>query len=400
MERFELADSLENLVIFSSVSREPIIKALVSLLRSGGEGAYSAACALARELYPRGADLTQQVLAMALEDDNYYIRAKAAGRETPPEHGRQLARELEVLGECAAISSEDAANMLGITRAIPEWRAEKVDFLEEYAVQLGRIDKKGYGIFAKHHVFTLSAGGELVPVENPDPQRLSELYGYEAEREKVIGNTRALLAGKRANNVLLYGDAGTGKSSCVKAIANEFAGEGLRLIQIEKGDIAAIPALMDRLAGNPLKFILFIDDLSFTSNDSSFTAMKTVLEGSVTSRAGNTVVYATSNRRHLVKESFQARQGDEVHLNDTLEEVSSLSARFGLTVTFTKPDKALFSEVVLSLAKQYGLQEDEHKLLIGAEAYALRAGGRSPRLARQYIEYKIAESLDDIRQNP
>ena len=168
----------------------------------------------------------------------------------------------------------------------------------------------------------------------PDPQRLSELPGYEKEREKVIANTKALLAGMPANNVLLYGDAGTGKSSAVKAIANEFAPEGLRLVEVKKNQLYQIPDLMDKLAANPLKFILFIDDLSFTANDDNFAALKAILEGSVGGRAKNIAVYATSNRRHLIKETLTDRTGDDIHEADTRQELMSLSARFGLTVTF------------------------------------------------------------------
>ena len=156
-------------------------------------------------------------------------------------------------------------------------------------------------MFAKHHVFTVE-NGQLVPVRYPDPQRLSELPGYEQEREKVIANTRALLEGRPANNVLLYGDAGTGKSSTVKAIANEFAPDGLRLIEVKKNQLYQIPALMDELAKNPLKFILFIDDLSFASNDDNFAALKAILEAA---SAGAAIMWrstpqataATSSRR-------------------------------------------------------------------------------------------------------
>jgi predicted AAA+ superfamily ATPase len=173
-------------------------------------------------------------------------------------------------------------------------------------------------------------------------------------------------------------------------ILNEYFEKGLRLIQIEKSLLHTIPALLDDLAENPLKFILFIDDLSFVSNDKDFTALKTVLEGSVAARSDNVVVYATSNRRHLVNETFGSRQGDEIHLNDTLEEVSSLSARFGIVITFGKPDRDLFVTLVMQLAEHYGLSMPKNDLIKGAEAYAIRSGGRSPRVARQYVEYKIA----------
>ena len=160
-----------------------------------------------------------------------------------------------------------------------------------------------------------------MPVRYPDPQRLSELPGYEQEREKVIANTRALLEGRPANNVLLYGDAGTGKSSTVKAIANEFAPDGLRLIEVKKNQLYQIPALMDELAKNPLKFILFIDDLSFASNDDNFAALKAILEGGVGGRSHNVAVYATSNRRHLVKETMADRSGDDLHAMDARQEL-------------------------------------------------------------------------------
>ena len=245
--------------------------------------------------------------------------------------------------------------------------------------------KKGYGMFAKHHVFTVE-NGRLVPVKYPDPQRLSELPGYEGEREKVIANTKALLAGMPANNVLLYGDAGTGKSSAVKAIANEFAPDGLRLVEVKKNQLYQIPDLMDKLAANPLKFIFFIDDLSFTANDDNFAALKAILEGSVGGRARNIAVYATSNRRHLIKETMTDRTGDDIHEADTRQELMSLSARFGLTVTFQRPEKARFEAILTELARQHDIRMPMNQLLVKAEAFAIRAGGRSPRVAKQFIE--------------
>jgi predicted AAA+ superfamily ATPase len=272
----------------------------------------------------------------------------------------------------------------------PEWQTEKLDFKCLYSDQLKNVSKEGYGIFARHRAFSMTKEGLLSPIAHPDSLLLSGLYGYEKERKKIIKNTEALLKGLPANNILLYGDAGTGKSSTVKAVANEYFEKGLRLIQIEKSLLHTIPALLDDLAENPLKFILFIDDLSFVSNDKDFTALKTVLEGSVAARSDNVVVYATSNRRHLVNETFGSRQGDEIHLNDTLEEVSSLSARFGIVITFGKPDRDLFVTLVMQLAEHYGLSMPKNDLIKGAEAYAIRSGGRSPRVARQYVEYKIA----------
>ena len=268
---------------------------------------------------------------------------------------------------------------------LPRWETAQLDLPAAYAQRMSEVGRKGYGMFAKHHVFTVE-NGQLVPVKYPDPQRLSELPGYEKEREKVIANTRALLAGMPANNVLLYGDAGTGKSSAVKAIANEFAPDGLRLVEVKKNQLYQIPDLMDRLAANPLKFILFIDDLSFTANDDNFAALKAILEGSVGGRAKNIAVYATSNRRHLIKETLTDRTGDDIHEADTRQELMSLSARFGLTVTFQRPEKARFETILAELAKQHGIDMPMDQLLVKAEAFAIRAGGRSPRVAKQFIE--------------
>ena len=229
-------------------------------------------------------------------------------------------------------------------------------------------------------------GTSIVPVKNPDKTRLSDLGGYERERKAVIDNTIALIEGKPAANVLLYGDSGTGKSSSVKAIANEFIDRGLRLIELRKNQLRLMPDLLDTLSLNPLKFILFIDDLSFTQNDDDFAALKAILEGSVSAKAGNLAIYATSNRRHLIKESFGDRDGDDLHVNDTIQELVSLSERFGLTVTFQKPDKEKFIEVVNGLADNYGIKMDRDELAFKAESYAVRRNGRSPRIAKQFIE--------------
>ena len=295
-----------------------------------------------------------------------------------------LADELDFLQQLGRAPLDEV--FPGAAAFLPRWQTTPdADYRVAYEARRAAAGRKGYGMFARYHVFALE-DGHLVPVRYPDPQRLSELPGYEQEREKVIANTRALLAGMPANNVLLYGDAGTGKSSTVKAIANEFAADGLRLVEVKKNQLYQIPDLMDKLAANPLKFILFIDDLSFTANDDNFAALKAILEGSVGGRARNIAVYATSNRRHLIKETLSDRTGDDIHEADTRQELMSLSARFGLTVTFQRPEKARFEVILTELAKQHGIEMPHDELLTKAEAFAIRAGGRSPRVAKQFIE--------------
>lgn len=383
---------LKNLVIFKNLSGNPLIMAVCGILdckNSSTEVRYAKCCDLARELYLSGDDLTEAVFDLISYDENVYVKAVSKSEKVEPNIEKWLEYELKALSEAAAFSSEVVKRILTLSEC-PEWRASQQDFVKRYKKYMENVQKKGYGLFARHSVFTVSEDGEILPVRNPDPQQISALYGYEAEREKVIANTVALLEGKPAANVLLYGDAGTGKSSTVKAIVNKYAECGLRLIQVEKSLLHHIPTLLDSLADNPLKFIIFIDDLSFASNDRDFTALKTVLEGSVAVRAKNTAVYATSNRRHLVRESFESRVGSDLHLNDTIQESTSLAARFGMTVTFVKPDKNRYTEVLLGLAEQYGVLDNQESLIKEAEAFAIRNGGRSPRTAKQYIEYKIS----------
>ena len=225
-----------------------------------------------------------------------------------------------------------------------------------------------------------------MPVKHPDCQMLDQLFGYERERDLIIRNTRALVDGTGASNMLLYGDAGTGKSSTVKAVAANMAPDGLRVIEVRKNQLYQIPDIMEELSANPLRFIIFIDDLSFNGNDDNFSALKATLEGSISGCSDNIAIYATSNRRHLVKETFSDRTGDELHVNDTLQETMSLAARFGLTITFQKPDKDEYLHIVKELAAEYGVDMDEAELFRKAEAHAIRKNGRSPRTAKQFIE--------------
>ena len=377
---------LDGLVVFRGLlAAEPLAGLRRALSADPGDVGEIAAFEAA--LLARGSNWTQVLLELVLEHENLCLQV-AGGGDAGPVLEAALDTELAFLQQLGTA---------GLTELFPEapdflprWQlTPDCDYAAAYRSRREQAGQKGYGMFARYHVFTLE-NGRLVPVHCPDPQQLSELPGYEREREKILANTKALLAGKPANNVLLYGDAGTGKSSTVKAIANEFAPEGLRLIEVKKNQLYQIPALMDELAKNPLKFILFIDDLSFASNDDNFAALKAILEGSVGGRSHNVAVYATSNRRHLVKESMSDRSGDDLHAADTRQEMMSLAARFGLTVTFQQPDKDRYDRILLELARQYNVQLPSDQLFIKGAAFALRAGGRSPRVAKQFVELLAA----------
>ena len=388
---------LHGLVVFRSLLDDPVVARLVDLtdrMEAGAPG-YGPVCDAVAQfeaaLFEHTTNWGSYLSAAVLEAETVCVRQAAAGTLAPALQ-TALDSELAFLQALCGLTLDEllaaagsAAGQAQELAFLPRWETSGIDLPAAYAQRMSEVGKKGYGMFAKHHVFTVE-NGQLVPVKYPDPQRLSELPGYEKEREKVIANTKALLAGMPANNVLLYGDAGTGKSSAVKAIANEFAPEGLRLVEVKKNQLYQIPDLMDKLAANPLKFILFIDDLSFTANDDNFAALKAILEGSVGGRAKNIAVYATSNRRHLIKETLTDRTGDDIHEADTRQELMSLSARFGLTVTFQRPEKARFETILAELAKQHGIDMPMDQLLVKAEAFAIRAGGRSPRVAKQFIE--------------
>ena len=383
MQRNEWLARLDALVVFRGLLDTPLLRALRGALTADEADLGGAVAAFEAVLFAQNTNWTDALLDAALEDENLCLRL-AAGGDAGPVLEAALESELDFLQALGRAGLDDVGH--GAPEYRPRWRVTPdADFHAASAARRAAVGQKGYGIFARHHVFTLE-NGRLAPVRYPDPQRLDELPGYEREREKILANTRALLEGRPANNVLLYGDAGTGKSSTVKAIANEFAPEGLRLIEVKKNQLYQIPALMDSLAKNPLKFILFIDDLSFAANDDNFAALKAILEGSVGGRSHNVAVYATSNRRHLVKESMTDRTGDDLHASDTRQELMSLSARFGLTVTFQQPDKVRYEAILLELARQYGVQMPSDQLYIKGEAFALRAGGRSPRVAKQFIE--------------
>lgn len=389
---------LEGLVVFRGLAAVPAVDDLRMVLYLAGadptaERLVPALAAFEQTLLPYGGNWTLALLDALLEDENICIRKAASGGAGPmAEHC--LRQELDFLQTLGRLTLNDVLAALPESERaacafLPPWQVSETDFAAAYQKRLAEVGRRGYGMFARHHVFTVE-DGTLVPVRCPDPQRLRDLPGYEAERRKVVENTEALLAGKPANNVLLYGDAGTGKSSTVKALANEYADRGLRLVEVKKTQLYQIPAVMDALAENPLKFILFIDDLSFTANDDDFAALKAILEGSAGGRSHNVAVYATSNRRHLVKETLADREGDDIHAMDTRQELMSLSARFGLTVTFQRPDKARYEAILLELAKQYGVDLAPEQLTVRGEAFALRAGGRSPRVARQFIELLAA----------
>ena len=380
---------LNALSVFRSILDTPVVSALQKLIYAISEGSadtqISACGAFSKALYEEGGNLSDFVCRYVSDDENVFLKANLSGRDICPAMTESMEADLAVLQKLADLNAAHVTEAIDYDGFLPLWATKPVDLAAEYADMLANLSTKGYGIFAGYRSFKVK-DGKLVPVKHADSQTIDQLYGYSRERNLVLENTKALAEGCGASNVLLYGDAGTGKSSTIKACANACANMGVRLIEFDKTQLAEIPALMEQLAASPLKFIFYIDDLSFVEGDDAFSCLKGILEGGVTGSSANIAIYATSNRRHLVKESIEARQGSGLHLNDTLQETMSLSARFGLTITFSKPEKDLYLEIVRSLADEYGLDMEETELFKRAEAFAIRSNGRSPRTAKQFVQ--------------
>ena len=387
---------LQSLAIFRMLLTDPVVESLCQYLNSLPQrdtaASVSKYAAFVSNLYStEKRTLAGYIQHIVNNDENAYIRMIGKGAAPWQEMECDVWEELKVLQAVADLTPKLLQQGLDWDGYLPGFAVKQLDISESYRERCANIHRYGYGIYAKHRMFYLGGDYKIIPVVNPDQTRLSSLIDYKREQQIIMDNTIALLEGKPAANILLSGDAGTGKSSTVKAVVNELHDRGLRILEVRKEQLHAIPAILDELNTNPLKFILFIDDLSFQKDDDNFSALKAILEGSVSAKSKNVVIYATSNRRHLVKESFSSRDGDDVHRNDTLQEVISLSERFGIQVTFQKPTKQVYLGIVHHLAKEKGVQMEESELDMLAERYALGRGGRSARAATQFIDGLLAK---------
>ncbi len=289
--------------------------------------------------------------------------------------GTDCAFWLEELGECLGPGQEE------LLSALPRWDTA-VPFSFEGLTAAYRDE--GAGMFARYRAFVWEDGA-LVPVPDPDCPAADELLGYDAQREEVIRNTRALLAGRYVNNVLLYGESGTGKSATVKNLLTLPGTEDLRIIEADKENLGGLPTLIRSLKGRRQKFIIFIDDLAFDRDDATYSVLKTILEGGMERRPDNVAVYATSNRRHLVRQTISERAGDEIDRSETIREKTSLADRFGLRVLFQGLSKAEFLDLVDMLAARRGTALDREELHRQAVAWERLHASVTPRTALQFI---------------
>ncbi len=260
----------------------------------------------------------------------------------------------------------------------------------------------GVGDLGLHKAFRVEHtenGATIVPIRNIAHVYLDDLVGYEIPKQKLTENTEAFVAGRRANNCLLFGDAGTGKSSCVKAIANEYYERGLRIIELYKHQFQDLNAVIAQLKNRNYKFIIYMDDLSFEDFEVEYKYLKALIEGGLEKKPANVLIYATSNRRHLIRENYSDkadRRDEDMHAGDTVQEKLSLVYRFGVTIFFGAPDKKQFQQIVKTLAERNGLKVPEEDLFLLANKWELSHGGLSGRTAQQFIDFLLGKSEKNI----
>ena len=377
--------TLTNTTVFYDV-----MSLLDGLYHREGETALEAYCALFDALCQEGFDGIGSWLwdVLRFQESPYALLAER-GISTPTlEHAAR--RDVETFAALAETSCDqfiDAMKELlseeyaPVLAGLPQWNAT-APFDFDSLTQFYR--EHGAGLYARYRAF-LWEDGQLIPVADPDCPKPQDLLGYEHQRSQVEQNTRQMMAGRQANNVLLFGDGGTGKSATVKSMLYLPGMEDLRLIEIQKENLTGLPSLIRSLSQRRQKFILFIDDLAFDQDDKTYSSMKTILEGSLEKRPDNVAIYATSNRRHLVRQTFTDRVGDEVDTFETISEKTALAERFGLRIPYLTMNRDGYLALVDYLADQAGIAMSREQLHAKAMTWEIRHSGRTPRVARQFI---------------
>ena len=375
------------LIIFKDFKNDKVIKKFLTFLKTfDDENNFESAI----ETY---CDFISTLNEEKCDDFSSYIKKLVYKTKIDFTFRERIEKELNIISKLTSISFENIKNELNkkfekytdLLKDLPEFKNSfyefKISDFEDIKIQLDEL-------FERNRAFIFDNNLEIRPIEINESLSFKNLKGYVEQKKVLYENTKALLEGLKVNNILLYGDAGCGKSSSVRALLNEF--DNLKIVQIFKNNLINLDKLYEKLKNLPYKFIIFADDISFDEADDTFSTMKAVLDGSLIQCPKNAVIYATSNRRHLVKESFKARKGDEIHLNDTINELNSLSERFGINLLFSKPNNNDYIKIVLDLAKDYNLDIDEKVLIEKAQRMALVKGSTSPRIARQLIDNLIA----------
>ena len=389
-----LRAQLRGLSAFRSLLDTPMLKDALQLLdaaaRRDGEGALAAYDQMFYRLKAEGySGLGTWMWDTLRYTETPYGDLAGSGRSDPELEGAAL-RDAETLLQLAQLGAEDirvalkpilTEEYVSVLDNLPAWETGAPFTFEELAAF---YQENGAGLYAKYRAF-LWEEGRLVPVADPDCPHPVELLGYDQQRKQVLDNTRLLVEGKPSNNVLLFGDGGTGKSATVKSMLYLPGMENLRLIEIQKENLVGMPRLIRSLAGRRQSFILFIDDLAFDQDDKTYSSLKTILEGGLEKRPLNVAIYATSNRRHLVRQTFADRAGDEVDTFETISEKTALAERFGLRIPYMTMSKSEYLALIDHLAGLYHVEMNREVLHAKAMEWEIRHAGRTPRVARQFI---------------
>lgn len=379
-----MTDFIRNKFISFDIDEHLLIKYIRNIYSVERQDAVDAYLSLCEFLF-----LSEQTLSDALHDmlvySDHELVEKYINTNDPLilkaiEFDISRIKEISKLSSCE-IKKYLSDNFNCDTSFLPDFLNGDFPFNAEYFINFCK--ENGSGLFAKYRAFTYS-NNDLKPVLSPDPIRLSDLKLYEVQRNQIIENTLCFINNQAAVNVLLYGDRGTGKSSTIKALLNEYP--SLRMIQLDKSNISAITELYDKLRNISLHFIIFIDDLSFSEDDEGFFILKQALDGSLSVKPNNVLIYATTNRRHIIKETSLNRSENYVHKSDAVDDNMSLSERFGLFVTFSSPNKDQLLEIALKIAESRKINIDKETFASGLERFTIRRGGRSPRIAKQYVD--------------
>ncbi|HIW26505.1 MAG TPA: ATP-binding protein [Candidatus Lawsonibacter pullicola] len=389
-----LRAQLRGLSAFRSLLDTPMLKDALQLLdaaaRRDGEGALAAYDQMFYLLKAEGySGLGTWMWDTLRYTETPYGDLAGSGRSDPELEGAAR-RDVDALLQLARLGAEDirvalkpilTEEYVSVLDNLPAWETGAPFTFEELSAF---YRENGAGLYAKYRAF-LWEEGQLVPVADPDCPHPVELLGYDQQRKQVLDNTRLLVEGKPSNNVLLFGDGGTGKSATVKSMLYLPGMENLRLIEIQKENLVGMPRLIRSLAGRRQSFILFIDDLAFDQDDKTYSSLKTILEGGLEKRPLNVAIYATSNRRHLVRQTFSDRAGDEVDAFETISEKTALAERFGLRIPYMTMSKSEYLALIDHLAGLYRVEMNREVLHAKAMEWEIRHAGRTPRVARQFI---------------
>lgn len=408
--------ALNLLIVYRNLLKDSVISALLDFDLKRDRCTY---CTFLSELAKTGLTLKEHIINLITYDVNSFTKG-----EFKDWVWECVKSDLAILNGIANLTSSALKDIISDEETgdlpdfddVPELKVEDIVnrntqdisdvlwFSDNWTDEIEKLESyyniNGYGIYSKYKAFIWT--GSLTCVSEPDPVRLSDLIDYESERGEIIKNTEYFLKNYPANNMLLYGDRGTGKSTCVKAVLNEFSGRGLRLIEVPVSRLNELPKIISLIKNVPLKFIFFIDDIAFENNADSYTYLKAILEGGIESRPKNAIIYATTNRRNLIKETFSERNGmfsgnqdDEVNASDSIQEKRSLSDRFGIRVTFISPSQQQYFKIVEGILIKRGIHLDGEYIKAEAIKWETLHGGRSPRIAKQLadmIECKVRDN--------